>query len=108
MNAGKLRHRITIQAPIERENDYGERAVTWIDFASVGADIRPLSGRELVMAQQIESLVTTSIQMRFYPGLNPKMRIVYAGRIFEIASIINILERNRELNILCHEVVADG
>lgn len=105
MRAGKLRHRISIQRVIEtQESSYNEPTGQWVLFAEVSASIVPLSGRELIRAKQVELETDTEITIRYLDGLSPKMRIVYRDRVFEILSIINTEERNRELRLLCSEV----
>jgi SPP1 family predicted phage head-tail adaptor len=105
MRAGKLRHRISIERSIEtQDSSYNEPLLQWVLFAEVSASITPLNGRELIRAKQVELEVDTEITIRYLDGLSPKMRIIYRGRIFEILSIINTEERNRELRLLCSEV----
>lgn len=105
MRAGKLRHRISIERAIEtQDSSYNEPTSQWVLFAEVSASISPLNGRELIRAKQVELKTDTEIMIRYLDGLSPKMRIVYRDRVFEILSIINTEERNRELRLLCSEV----
>jgi len=105
MRAGKLRHRISIERAIEtQDSSYNEAMLQWVLFAEVSASINPLSGRELIRAKQVELEVDTEVIIRYLDGLSPKMRIVYRDRVFEILSVINTEERNRELRLLCSEV----
>ena len=43
--------------------------------------------------------------MRYLSGIVPKMRVKVGSRIFDILSIINVDERNRELQLMCRESV---
>ena len=45
--------------------------------------------------------------MRWRPGMVPTMRVVFGSRAFAINAVLNVLERNRELNLYCTEN-ADG
>ena len=100
MQAGKLRHRVTIQqlvAGSPQQNAGGEPDTTWTDVATVYASVEPLRGRELFAAQAVNSEVSGQIRMRYRAGISPDMRIVYAGRHYDILALVNPLERNIEL-----------
>ena len=43
------------------------------------------------------------IIIRYLSGIVPKMRVKYGSRIFDILSVINVSERNRELQLMCRE-----
>lgn len=105
MDIGKLRHRITLQEYTTTKDSYGAEIESWADKVSVFASIEPLSGREYFKAQQINAEVTTSITIRYISGVLPKMRIRLSDRYFEILSVINPEEKNRELRLMCREVL---
>lgn len=86
--AGNLRHRVTIQQQVETRNEFGEIAVSWQDFATVWAAIEPLSAREFVQSQAMQSQVTTRIVIRSIAGLTPKMRISASGKLYDIAGAL--------------------
>jgi len=110
MKAGKLRHRIELQSNAPTQDSYGEPIASWTTDDTVWASIEPLSGRELLRAQEVHAEVTTRIRVR-YPGalgastLTADDRIKHGARIFEIAAVINPDERDRELELLCVEAV---
>lgn len=108
MNPGALRHRITFQKQVETQNDYGEEIKEWIDVKTVWASVNPMSAKEFFAAEKTNSEVTHKIYMRFIRGLNitPDMRIKFKGRYFElIGPPINYEERNKELQLLCKELI---
>lgn len=86
--AGKLRHRVEIQEFVEVINSFGERERYWATFANVWAAIEPLSAKEFVAAQQMQSSVTARITIRYRPGIKPAMRILHRGKIYNIAGIL--------------------
>lgn len=105
MNAGKLRHRVTIRKPVETQNDYGEAEVRWQDVATVWAMISPLRGREYFAAKQAVSEIEARIVIRFMEGITAKMKIVHGSNEYEIETIINVMEANRELQLMCKRVM---
>ena len=106
MRAGRLRHRVTIQNYTESQNTFGETTKTWADYATIWAAIEPVKGREFWESQQVNAEITTKITMRYLAGVKPKMRVLDDNRIFEIDSVINVDERNRELQLLVKENVS--
>lgn len=106
MKIGPMRRRASLQSPpqeTEAQNQYGEVATAWADVAEVWVQVEPLSGKELWQAQQVQADVTHRVTMRYRPGVRPKWRIVYQGRVFNILYVLNLEERNRTLQLLCVE-----
>ncbi len=106
MNAGKLRKLITIQQQSATQDEYGAQIVTWSSFGvDRWAQIEPLSGREYFAGQQFQSKVDTKFVLRYVAGVTPKMRILCNSLPYDIESVINIDERNKELHIMCSRII---
>jgi len=109
MRAGQLRHRVTVQYPIENQDSVGQLIPTWATLFTAWAAVEPLSAREYIAAQQTNSDISVRIRIRARPPAetraSAKMRVLFGARIFEIvAPPIEIEERNREMHLLCREV----
>lgn len=91
MKAGRLRHRITLQAFTDTVDDSdGERIEEWVDAfpAALPAEILPLSGSELVASAAVSSRVSTRIIVRYRPGIVASMRAVHRGLIYNIEAVV--------------------
>ena len=108
MRGGRLRHSVIIQTPTEVNDSHGQPIKTWATFATVYAAVEPISGREYFDAAQINSEITTKIIIRALSGVTTKMRISYDSRLYNIQSIINVRERDREMHLICSEGLNDG
>lgn len=87
--AGKLRHRITIEAKVTgRDPGTGAPITTWQTWADMWAEVAPLSAREFIAAQAGQSEVTARITIRYRQGLLATMRIVHRGQIYNIAGML--------------------
>lgn len=76
ISSGKLRHRITVQKPVEQQNEVtGIVDTQWIDFINLWASIEPLSAREFVASQSEVSKITTRITIRYNSDITDKMRV---------------------------------
>ena len=115
MRAGKLRHRVTIQEPVETQNTYGEPEITWANVATaVQVSIEPLRGREFFTARQENADVTVRIEMRHRKDMSVKQKIIHgptcacdttATEEFLIESVIDIMERHKETHLMCQSFV---
>jgi len=103
VRAGELRHRLTIEIPQRLSDGAGGAIVTWAQVASIWAHIKPVSARELRAAEQRAEKLTHKIILRYRSDINATMRLVGAGRIFNINAIINEDERDHWLVCFCVE-----
>ncbi|WP_223532061.1 phage head closure protein [Pseudomonas sp. BF-R-30] len=86
MRAGLLRQRITFQEPgLVQDRETGEMLAGWqTTWEKVPASIESLSARDLIAAQAGQSEVTARIVIRYRPGVQPTMRILHRGTIYNI------------------------
>jgi len=87
--AGKLRHRVVIEEQVTTKNSFGENDTYWAHFATVWASIEPLSAREFIAAQQVQSKVSARITIRHRPGLKASMRILHGSTVFNIEGMLS-------------------
>lgn len=107
MQAGQLRHRVTIEKPVQgADNEYGEPAITWTKVCKRWASIEPLSGREYFQAAQVQSEVSHRIIMRYYAGFQHDWRIKYGSRVFGVVSVTHTGELKRETQLMAVELVS--
>ena len=104
MRAGELRLSLTIQTPTRAENSKGEVLVAYVDAGSFYASVEPLTSREINFARQAELSTTHRIRARYTPDLKSDCRLKFGTRIFDIVGIVNVEERNIELEISAVEV----
>jgi head-tail adaptor len=101
MRAGRLRHRITIEQSAEMQT-VGEPDRGWSPVATVWANYEDLGGSENSAAGQTQyALGLRRYEIRFHPGLIPKMRINHQSIAWDIERIVNVGGRDRELHLFC-------
>jgi len=105
LRAGRLKKKITIQQPTETKDSAGALQTSWSTFAIVWAEVTPQTGREFRTAQQVNAEITIVFRIRYLKSVTPKMRISWDSRIFDIESIVNIMEKNEQLLLNCKEVL---
>jgi len=114
MQAGRLRHRLTIQTRMEVSDSMGGATVTWPEkyWLTVWAAVWPIRGLEGVDAKSLEGKITHQIRMRYHT-LNDGNPITTANRIYwknkgvyyNIRSVINPDQKNISLEIMAEEEV---
>lgn len=102
----KANARLTIQKQTQRESDFGEHPEQWENLRVEAFLLTPLSGREYIQAQQVQSSVTHKAECPWFAGANSEMRLVTAdeSRVFGVESVVNRGERNRTLDWMLVEV----
>ena len=104
LEAGKLRHRVTIETPSATRDSVGGVLISWQSVETTWASITPLSGRELDIARQSYADVTHSITMRVPDDpITNKERLKFGTRIFNLYPPLNTDERGNEYKILAKE-----
>jgi len=103
MRAGRLRHKVTVEQPAQVQNEYGELVDQWIAVATRRAAVEPLTGRENFAADTLSSESTARIVLRYgsdLAAIDSTWRINHAGTIYDIQSVINPGQRNKEIILM--------
>jgi len=106
MRSGERRFRVSILAPPVSANEYGQPD-SYTEIAERDAAIYPVRGAERWQALKDQSETTHRVNIRYdalLAAVAPEYRIRFKGRVFEITSILNVDELNRELQMMCKEV----
>lgn len=107
MRAGKLRHRLFLQAPAdETPGDAGIPSTEYETAAVVWGSIDPLTVTEQLRAKQVAATATHMVVIRRYKDLTHKWRIKFGQRDFAIESILPTEMRPIEMKLLVREEVA--
>lgn len=101
---GALRHRLRLEAPSYMADEGGGATVTWNPVATLWAEVIPLSGREELRADGLQTVAKFEVRTRYRAGISPEMRFVFGGRVLEIQAVRDIEGRRRWLSCLCEEL----
>ena len=97
---------IQVQSLTQSKDASGGVQEVWTDFVTRWAEPRPMGGREYYAAQQVASTDRMGFKLRYDEQtalINTKHRILYGTRDFDIESITNVDEQNRDLILICTE-----
>lgn len=117
MLAYRLRHRVAIQELVETQ-DTNTGAMTrawenvWLDteteLDAVPAEVLTGPGREFMQSGATQGEIAARINMRWFPGLTQKHRIVWDTNIYNILSIETDTTGRMEYRLKCVAGVSDG
>jgi len=111
MKAGRLRHKVTLERQSRSKDAFGEYVDVWTTLAVRRCSIEPLMGKEFYEQSGEHSRMPTRIRIRHdssIAGLKPYDRAVdnsvSPAIIYNIESVQNPRERDRELVLMCERV----
>lgn len=85
LEAGKLRHRITILEPDqEQDSDTGEMETTWTELVTVWASWEPLSTKDFIAASTIQNQISVRAVIRYRSDVTAGMRVQFRSKNYEI------------------------
>ncbi|AOM42429.1 phage head closure protein [Xenorhabdus hominickii] len=105
MRAGRLRHRVTIRKNEASRGKFGEVLNNWVDLATVWAEVKAISRRELVASGAVFSEATVRIWLRYRADVTTANSITFhgantTGTAFSIMAVIPDAKYTR-LELLC-------
>lgn len=106
--AARLKNKVIIQAYTDTIDAAGGPTGTWSNFITRWAAVVPLNGSEYFAAQQLAVDVNVRIRLRFdtlAATISPKHRVLWGSRTFDIMTVINPQERNKEIVLMCQEAL---
>jgi len=99
--AGRLDRRVTLQTSAIGRDTLGGPTQTWATLAVVWATVRPLSGKETVTAQQVQSQASVAVTLRYRADIAATQRVILDdGRTARITWYAEI-GRKEGLNLYC-------
>jgi SPP1 family predicted phage head-tail adaptor len=99
MNIGKLNKRITIQSQSSTFDAAGQQVESWSTFATVWANIKHLSGIETIKSDAMASTVKASIRIRYIPGINAGMQVIYQNLTYRIEAVLAHVDEKRYIDM---------
>lgn len=108
MQAGRLRDRVVIQNITTSRDPSGQLVESWHDGAETWAEVKGISGRELVAAGAETAVATIRVWTRFRSDVTAASRIKVVTGPFK-GSTLNIIgspipdSRGIQLEILCKQ-----
>jgi SPP1 family predicted phage head-tail adaptor len=110
MKAGRLRSRITLQKYQSSRDDFGQLIKKWVDIATLWAEVKAVTGKELMLSQQEMSSNTIRVYIRYRNDIDTSWRIKYliaGSQYLNIKAVLPDAKRTY-LELLCEGGLSDG
>ena len=101
---GRMRHRLTLEAPVDTGDDTGGVNRTYVWAGALWASITPVTMAHRFIASRDEQVVTHQIAFRHRTGLNAAMRFRAGERVFHILAIEDADAARNYMRALCEEI----
>lgn len=104
MRAHRLKDRVIVQAAVASRDGTGEELLTWQEHCARWAGVEPVSGKEVWSEHQQTGTQMIRVVLRYdtdTAAITPKMRVSHDGGFYDIESVINVGNRNREIHLVC-------
>jgi SPP1 family predicted phage head-tail adaptor len=107
MQSGKLDQRVTLQRRTTVLDAVGHDTITWVDIATVWAEVQAVRGREFFAAAETQQEQTVKVRIRYRADVDMTCRLVWQGRNHDITGVIPVGRRD-VLELMCLQGVKDG
>lgn len=87
VKAGKLRSRVIIQRAVSTRDAIGQPVMSWVELASVWADVRSVSGVAAIRAGVEVAVIKASIRIRRRADVAEGMRVLHGSTTFEVEAV---------------------
>ncbi len=104
MPIGRLRQRLTLEAPVDVEDGAGGVSRSFVALATVWAAVIPTLAVEALEADRVSQRVTHRITLRWRAGVTAAMRFTKGARTWNILAATDPDGTRRRLNCLAEEV----
>ena len=101
MRAGTLNSYVRIEYRTGVQDEAGQLVDSWIELASMWANIKNRSGAEAIRADQESSTVRTSIRVRYREDITADMRVVHGSRVYEIKAVLPAEDDGDRVDLVC-------
>jgi SPP1 family predicted phage head-tail adaptor len=91
-----------LEEPVRTPDGGGGAAVAWQTVTELWAQVRPITGDERLIHDQVAGRLTHKVTIRYRAGVVPAMRFRQGARVYEIAAVVEASPRRR-LECLCEE-----
>lgn len=102
MIAGRLTSPVVIEKLIHGFDEIGQPIHdTWEKHCDAWASVRFMGGIESIKAGAQASVARASIRVRYRDDLTTAMRVMHAGKVFDIVSVLPDEQRREHVDMVC-------
>lgn len=104
MQVGRLNRLVTIKRRTAGQGPLGQPLDTWVDVASVWANVRNRTGSQAIRADKDTSVVQTSIRIRRRTDVTAAMRLHMGATVYEVEAVLPDEESRERVDLVCRVI----
>ena len=104
VRAGKLRRRVGLYEPARSRDDYGAMTESYALWKTVWAEVRFISGRELILSETVSNTTTAQFLIRYRDDVKEEMRVKYDSDYYNIL-VIEEIQTKRMLKLTASKII---
>lgn len=104
MRSGQLNNRVEIQHQVQTTDAVGATQYDWATLCYVWANIRHVSGAEMIKADQVSETVKASIRIRFNNAITSGMRVIFQDQVYDIQAILPDYAKYIYTDLVCIKI----
>jgi len=106
IRSGYLSTKVAIQQPVTEQDESGQPMNTWVNLATVWANLTDISGREFIASSALQNTVQTKVTIRYRAGILPAMRVIHQANIYHIEAVLG--QDRASLLLMCSRGTGNG
>ncbi len=103
IDAGRLRHELSLQKRIKNRTESGEQVYTWKTYSPVRAEVKNVNGDERIFGLQIIPESTHAVITHYRDDVDVKDRFIFGTRRLNVILPVDPTGERRELVCFCRE-----
>jgi SPP1 family predicted phage head-tail adaptor len=93
MRPGTLDRRVVVEKPTKSRATNGAEVVTWVEIATVFANVRYISATERFQSDSNRSVKVANFRMRYLSIISETMRLKFDNKVWKITGLAEIGRR---------------
>lgn len=105
LSAGTFNRRVTIQQRVDGQDDAGQPMLTWVDVATVAANVAGATGMGTIKnsGDVTAAIKRYSIRIRYRTGLNEGMRVLHDAIPFDVKEVRMDYAGHQWTDLVCEQ-----
>ncbi|WP_158215851.1 phage head closure protein [Notoacmeibacter marinus] len=104
MDAGKLRTRLVLEAPVRTPDEAGGQDVQWHAVGEFFAHVEPVGARQTTEGEAERQEITHRVTLRHRNDVSPAMRLLRNGHAMRVETVRDLDGSGRYLVCGCKEM----
>lgn len=103
LRAGTLKRIASLQRQTAERDELGAPIQSWAEYANVSANVRMLSGKELLLADQAVGIGSASVRIRYRTDVTTGDRVVIGSHVLTVSVALPNYDGREYTDLVCSD-----